>query len=73
MHGEEDGTVFVAQARRLRDALEAVFAPVDSLFVTNGGHNLEDVGVGTPSHTIQEVKLLIAGFLDDNVRLLVLP
>jgi acetyl esterase/lipase len=64
VHGGQDTTVFPAQATRLFDQLDAVGVDVTLEIVANGGHNLEDVGAGTPSMSIAQVALVIADFFD---------
>jgi acetyl esterase/lipase len=68
LHGEEDTTVFPAQATRLLNALQAVGADVTLRIVLNGGHNLEDVGSGTPVPSLSRVTDEIADFFDQRLR-----
>jgi acetyl esterase/lipase len=68
IHGTADTTVEYDQAVRLDTALGNAGADVTLLPVTNGGHNLNDVGVGTPSHSLAEVAQIIADFFDDHVK-----
>jgi acetyl esterase/lipase len=70
VHGDEDTTVLYPQAPTLETALLNAGVPnpdVTLLTVVNGGHNLNDVGMGTPSHTLAQVADLIADFFDDHV------
>jgi acetyl esterase/lipase len=67
VHGDQDGTVLYPQATKMEAALLNAGVPnqdVTLLTVVNGGHNLNDVGFGTPSHTRAEVADLIADFFD---------
>jgi acetyl esterase/lipase len=64
VHGDQDETVFPAQATRLFDQLDAAGVTVTLEIVENGGHNLEDVGEGPPSLSIAQVALQIADFFD---------
>jgi acetyl esterase/lipase len=66
VHGDQDVTVFPAQAQRLFDQLDAVGVNATLQFVTNGGHNLDDVG-GTATPSIAQVALQIADFLDVHI------
>jgi acetyl esterase/lipase len=66
VHGDQDVTVFPAQAQRLFDQLDAVGVNAMLQFVTNGGHNLEDVG-GTANPSITDVALQIADFFDFHI------
>ncbi len=68
LHGERDTTVSPLQATKLRDALQAVGADVTLRIVLNGGHNLEDVGFGTPEPSLSEVTDEIADFFDQHLR-----
>jgi acetyl esterase/lipase len=68
VHGDQDLTVFPAQATRLFNQLDAVGVDVTLQIVTNGGHNLDDVGAGTPTPTKAQVTQQIADFLDTYVR-----
>jgi dipeptidyl aminopeptidase/acylaminoacyl peptidase len=67
VHGDQDGTVLHAQAETLRDVVTGASGDATLLTVVNGGHNLNDVGMGTPSHTLAQVADLIADFFDDHV------
>jgi acetyl esterase/lipase len=70
VHGDQDVTVFPAQAQRLFDQLDAVGVNATLQFVTDGGHNLEEVTEGTPpTPSIAQVAQQIADFLDAHVRL----
>ena len=64
VHGDQDATVLYNQATRLDTALGN---GAELLTVVNGGHNLNDVGMGTPSHSLAQVADLIADFFDDHV------
>jgi len=68
VHGTADATVDFNQAVRMDDALSFVGANVTLLPVVNGGHNLNDVGMGTPSHTLDQIKTIIADFFDAYVN-----
>jgi len=63
VHGDQDDTVFPAQAQRLFDQLDAVGVDATLQYVTNGGHLLEDVG-GTASPSIAQIAQQIADFFD---------
>jgi acetyl esterase/lipase len=67
VHGDQDATVLYPQATRLNTALSAAGGNTQLLTVANGGHNLNDVGMGTPSHTLAQVADMIADFFDLHV------
>jgi acetyl esterase/lipase len=67
VHGDQDTTVLPAQATRLDDSLDSAGALTTLQLVTNGGHNLDDVGMGTPSPTLAQVVQQIADFFDAHV------
>jgi hypothetical protein len=59
--------VLPAQATRLDDSLDSAGALTTLQLVTNGGHNLNDVGMGPPSPTLAQVVQQIADFFDTHV------
>jgi acetyl esterase/lipase len=69
MHGEQDTTVLPPQATRLLNALQAVGADGTLRIVLNGGHNLDNVGFGTPTPSLSQVVDEIADFFDQHLRL----
>ena len=69
LHGEQDTTVLPPQATRLRNALQAVGADVTLRIVLNGGHNLNNVGFGTPAPSLSQVVDEIADFFDQHLSL----
>ncbi|HUP51616.1 MAG TPA: PKD domain-containing protein, partial [Longimicrobiales bacterium] len=73
VHGEHDDVVLHAQADTLKDELAAVGVSVTLRTVVNGGHNLEDVGVGPPTPSIAEVTEQIRNFFDVYVAQTVPP
>jgi acetyl esterase/lipase len=66
VHGDQDTTVDPDQATRLDGQLDAAGVDVTLQMVTNGGHNLDDVG-GTATPSIAQVALQIADFFDFHI------
>jgi acetyl esterase/lipase/5-hydroxyisourate hydrolase-like protein (transthyretin family) len=67
IHGDQDATVLYPQATKLNTALGGAGATTQLVTVVNGGHNLDDVGAGTPSYTLAQLATTIANFFDAQV------
>jgi len=68
IHGTADTTVEINQAYRLQTALTNAGASVQLVEVVNGGHNLNDVGMGTPSLSLAQLAQIVADFFDATVK-----
>jgi phospholipase/carboxylesterase len=53
VHGEADGQVPVHRSREAEAALTAAGVPVESLYVPNLGHGIDDSGIAMGAHALQ--------------------
>ena len=67
IHGDQDDVVLPAQSTKMFNSLAGTVPAPVLQWVTPGGHNLEDVGMGTPSPTLAQLTQQIANFFDTHV------